>query len=157
MRVWARIGYISVGACFAIWLTLLAIWGDSNHELSLWPYPTLCSILAIICGLGAASWLTLSLVMNRPTTPTQPSKRAMSSGLSITVPGLTKRGALSAMLNIRDRSHRVTWTTNGTFAGVLRPSDRGPTFDVFDADENHLGQSEDVSSGLELIEKVARE
>lgn len=75
--------------------------------------------------------------------------------MSIAVPGLTKHGRLTARLNIRNGSHSVAWSSNGTYAGLIAPAARGPLFGVADADDKFLGEARSVRAGMEMIERAA--
>lgn len=63
----------------------------------------------------------------------------------------TDHVGLRSSPQIRKTSRRVTWISNGAYAGELRPSARGGGFDVFDIDGVKLGSKPDEITSMEFL------
>lgn len=111
-------------------------------------------ILLAAAAIAALAGLILNLRSVPPAPRRESAVERTRSSAGISVPGLTRHGRLDASLNIRNQSHRVTWSSNGAFVGTLRPGARGG-FDTYDEVDDRVGWFPTVRDGMAHLERHA--
>lgn len=151
--LWAAI--VAAGSVY------LAFISGATHEVSpdFWnavaPYPWMWWLAGAI-GLLFVVWLVVrfwpsrqSVEATQDPSPSPPPSPVPAPRAVISIPGVEKYGPAYTSLNMKTGEHTVRWRETRAIAGRLAPS--GNRWDVYDADDEYLGQAQDKREGAEKI------